>query len=147
MATTTSLSNNFRKGLLAGNFALPTDTLNMALYNVETHNWNTGAYTTTNEVPTAGGYTAKGVAMTGYDPTTDTTQHVAHLDWSTDPSWATSTITATGCMLFDDTTVTTPATDCSIYHGDFGGSKSSSAGTFTVVLPAKGYNTSLVRLA
>ncbi len=34
MATTTSLTNNFRQGLLAGNFDLPADTLNMALYNV-----------------------------------------------------------------------------------------------------------------
>lgn len=146
MATTTSLSNNFRQGLLAGNFDLPADTLNMALYNGETHNQNTGAYTTVNEA-SGTGYSAKGVAMSGYTAATDTTNHVAHLDWSTDPSWATSTITATACMLFDDTTVTTPATDCSIYLGDFGGSKSSSAGTFTVVLPAAGYNTSLVRLA
>ena len=146
MATTTSLTNNFRQGLLAGNFDLPADTLNMALYNAETHTQNTGAYTTTNEA-TGTGYTAKGVAMSGYTPALDTTNHVASLDWSTDPSWSASTITATACMLFDESTVTTPATDCSIYVGDFGGSKSSSAGTFTVVLPAAAYTTSLVRLA
>lgn len=146
MATTTSLTNNFRQGLLAGNFALPTDTINCALYNSETHNQNTGAYTTTNEA-SGTGYTAKGVTMSGYTAATDTTNHVAHLDWSTDPSWATSTITATACMIFDDTTVTTPATDCSMYVGDFSGSKSSSAGTFTVVLPAAAYNTSVIRLA
>ncbi len=146
MATTTSLTNLFRQGLLAANFDLPNDTLNMALYNGETHNQNTGAYTTVNEAAGTG-YTAKGVAMSGYTAALDTTNHVAHLDWSTDPSWATSTITATACMQYNDTTVTTPATDCSIYVGDFGGSKSSSAGTFTVVLPAAGYATSLVRLA
>ena len=146
MATTTSLTNNFRQGLLAGNFDLPADTINCALYNGETHTQNTGAYSTVNEA-SGTGYTAKGVTMAGYTAATDTTNHVAYLDWSTNPSWATSTITATACMIFDETTVTTPATDCSIYVGDFGGSKSSSAGTFTVVLPAPAYNTSIVRLA
>jgi len=146
MATTTSLTNNFRQGLFAGNFDLPADTIQCALYNSETHTQNTGAYTTVNEA-TGTAYTAKGVTMSGYTAATDTSNHVAHLDWSTDPSWATSTITATATMIFDDTTVTNPATDCSMYVGDFSGSKSSSAGTFTVVLPAAAYNTSVIRLA
>jgi hypothetical protein len=148
MATTTSLSNNFRKGLMDSNFALQSDTIKCALYNGETHTQNTGAYTTTNEVPNGSGYTTAGVTMAGIQAAAvDTTNHVCYLDWTTNPSWATSTITATGCMIYDDTTVTTPATDCSIYHGDFSGAKSSSSGTFTVVLPAAAYNTAIVRLA
>lgn len=143
---TTSLTNNFRKGLLVGNYDMDTDVINMALYNTSSHNQNTAAYTTTAEAAGTG-YTAKGVVMSGVAQATDTTNHVSHLDWSTDPSWATSTITATDCMIFDETTVTNPATDASCYIGDFGGSKSSSAGTFTVVLPAAGWNTSVIRLA
>ena len=145
MATTTSLTNNFRQGLLAGNFALPTDTIKCALYNGETNTQNTGAYTTINEA-SGTGYSAGGVTMAGYAAATDTTNHVAYLDWSTNPSWATSTITSTGCMIYDDTTVTTPATDCSMYVGAYG-SASSSAGTFTIVLPAAAYNTAVIRLA
>ena len=146
MATTTSLTNNFRQGLLAGNFDLPADTINCALYNGETHNQNTGSYSTVNEA-SGTAYVAKGVTMVGYTAATDTTNHVAYLDWSTNPTWAASSITATGCMIFDDTTVTTPATDCSMYVGDFGGPKTSSVGSFTVVLPAAQYNTSVIRLA
>jgi hypothetical protein len=143
---TTSLTNNFRKGLLVANFDMDTDTINMALYNGSSHNQNTGAYTTVNEAPSTGNYTAKGVTMSGVAQATDTTNHVSYLDWSTDPSWATSTITATDCLIFDET-ATAPVTDASCYVGDFGGSKSSSSGTFTVVLPAAAYNTAVIRLA
>ena len=142
---TTSLTNNFRKGLLVANYDMDTDVINMALYNISSHDQNSGAYTTVNEA-SGTGYTAKGVVMSGVAQATDTTNDVSYLDWSTDPSWATSTITATDCMIFDET-ATAPATDASCYIGDFGGSKSSSAGTFTVVLPAAAYNTAVIRLA
>jgi len=124
---------------------MDSDTINMALYNVSSHDQNTGAYTTTNEAAGAG-YTAKGVVMSGVVQATDTTNHVSHLDWTTNPSWATSTITATDCMIFDES-ATSPAVDASCYIGDFGGSKSSSAGTFSVILPAAAFNTSIIRLA
>jgi len=142
---TTSLSNNFRKGLLVANFDMDTDTIKCALYNASSHTANTGAYTTVAEA-SGTGYTAKGVTMSGVAQATDTTNNVSYLDWSTDPSWATSTITATDCMIFDET-ATAPVADASCYIGDFGGSKSSSAGTFTVVLPAAAYNTAVIRLA
>ena len=142
---TTSLTNNFRKGLLVGNYDMDTDVINCALYNASSHNQNSGAYTTVAEA-SGTGYSPKGVVMSGVVQATDTTNHVSHLDWTTDPSWATSTITATDCMIFDET-ATAPVADPSVYIGDFGGSKSSSAGTFTVVLPAAAFNTSIVRLA
>ena len=143
---TTCLTNNFRKGLLVANYDMDSDIINCALYNTSGHDQNTGAYTTVAESSGAG-YTAKGVVMATVAQATDTTNHVSHLDWSTDPSWATSTITATDCMIFDDSVLTVPATDASCYIGVFGGSKSSSAGTFTVVLPAPAFNTSVIRLA
>ncbi len=144
---TTCLTNNFRKGLLVGNYDMDTDVIKCALYNGGgARGFNTGAYATTDEA-SGTGYTAGGVTMSGVTQSTDTTNNVSYLDWSTDPSWATSTITATDCLIWDDTTVTNPATDASVYVGDFGGSKSSSAGTFTVVLPAAAYNTAIIRLA
>ena len=142
---TTSLTNNFRKGLLVANYDMDTDVINMALYNGGAHDQNTGAFTTVNEA-SGTGYSTKGVVMATVAQSTDTSNHVSSLDWSTDPSWATSTITAISCMIFDET-ASSPATDPSCYIGDFGGSKSSSAGTFTVVLPAAGFNTSVIRLA
>jgi len=147
MATTTSLTNNFRKGLLQGayDFDAAVQDYYMALYNGETHNQNTGAYTVTNEA-SGTGYTAAGLDMGDFTQATDTTNHVSHLDNTTDPSWATSTITATACMIYRNGG-TVPVANASVYVGDFGGSKSSSAGTFTVVLPAAAYNTSIIRLA
>ena len=142
---TTCLTNNFRKGLLVGNYDMDSDVIKCALYNTSNHTQNTGAYTTTNE--SAGtGYTAKGVTMATVAQQTDTTNLVSFLDWSSDPSWATSTITATDCMIFDET-ATAPVADPSCYIGDFGGSKSSSAGTFTVVLPAATFSAAVIRLA
>ena len=142
---TTSLTNNFRKGLLVANYDMDTDVINMALYDTSGHDQNSGAYTTVAESSGAG-YTAKGVVMSVVAQATDTTNHVSHLDWSVDPSWASSSITATDCMIFDET-ATAPVADASCYIGDFGGSKTSSNGAFTVVLPAAGFNTSVIRLA
>ena len=142
----TCLTNNFRKGLLVADFDMDTDVIKMALYDTSGHDQNTGAYTTTAEMASTGNYTAKGVTMATVAQSTDTTNHVSYLDWDTDPSWATSTITATDCMIFDET-ATAPVADASCYIGDFGGSKSSSSGTFTVVLPAAAYTTAVIRLA
>ena len=140
---TTCLTNNFRKHILNGSIDLSTDTIKMALYSGASHDQNTGAYTTSSEV-SGTGYTASGATMAGASQTTDTTNHVSFYDWN-DVSWSSSTITADSCLVYDDTV--TSVADVSIYVGDFGGSKSSSSGTFSVVLPAAAYNTALVRIA
>ena len=141
---TTCLTNNFRRDLFNGVCDLSSDTITMALYNGSGHNQNTGAYTVTNEA-SGTGYSAGGANMSGAAQATDTTNHVSHYDWN-DVSWTTSTITATDCLLYDNT-VTTPTANVSIYVGDFGGSRSTSGGTFQLTLPTAAYNTSLVRLA
>lgn len=117
----------------------------MALYNGSSHNANSGAYTTVSEA-SGTGYTAKGVVMAGVAVAVDTSNNVAYVDWSTNPSWATSTITATDCMIFHDS-ITTPTADVASYIGDFAGSKSSSSGLFQVVLPAPAFNTAVIRIA
>ena len=144
MATTT-ITNNARRDWLNGDIDFAADTINMALYNGSGHDANTGAYTATNEA-SGTGYTAKGVVMAGVAIAVDTTNNVAYVDWSTDPSWTTATITATDCMIFHDS-ITTPTADVASYIGDFSGSKSSSAGTFQVILPAAAYNTAIIRIA
>ncbi len=142
---TTCLTNNFRKGLFVANYDMDSDTIRFALYNGSGHDQNSGAYTATAE-SSGTGYTATGVVMSGVVQATDTTNHVSYFDWTTDPSWSTSTITATDGMIYSDT-ATAPVANASCYIGDFGGSRSSSAGTFTVVLPAATYTTAVIRLA
>ena len=144
MATTT-IVNNARRDFLNGDIDFGADTFKIALYNGSSHGVNTGAYTTVTEA-SGTGYTAGGINMVGVSITTDTSNNVAFIDWSTDPSWATSTITATDCLIYDDT-VTTPTANVAVYVGDFAGSRSSSAGTFSVVLPAAAASTAIIRLA
>lgn len=144
---TTCLTNNFRQGLLKADYDFDATIQNyyMALYNGSSHGFNTGAYTTVSEA-SGTGYTAAGLDMGDFTQFTDTTNNVSYLDNTTDPSWATSTITATDCLIYRNGG-TSPVANASVYVGDFGGSKSSSAGTFTVVLPASAYNTAVIRLA
>ena len=142
---TTCITNNVRRDWLNGDVDFAADTINMALYNGSGHNQNSGAYTTVNEA-SGTGYTALGVVMSGVSVSVDTTNHVAFVDWSVDPSWATSTITATDCMIFHDS-VTTPTANVASYIGDFSGSKSSSSGLFQVILPGAAWNTAVIRIA
>ena len=144
MATTT-ITNNARRDFLNGDLDYAADTINMALYNGSGHNANTGAYTTVNEA-SGTGYTAKGVVMANVAIAVSTSQNVAFVDWATNPSWATSTITATDCMIFHDS-VTNPTADVASYIGDFSGSRSSSSGLFQVILPAAAFNTAVIRIA
>ena len=144
MATTT-ITNVARRDWHTGNMDYSNDTMNMALYNGSGHGANTNAYTTVNEAPSSGNYTAKGMVMTGYNATLDTSNDVNFNDWN-DVSWLTSTITATDCMVFHDN-IAAPTQDPTSYIGDFSGSKSSSSGLFLVVLPENSFNTALIRVA
>ena len=141
---TTALTNSFRRDILNGVIDLSSDTIKMALYSSSSHGVNTTAYTATAEA-SGTGYDAGGKDMTGAAQSTDTTNNVSYYDWN-DVSWAASTITATDCMIYDDTIVA-PTANVACYIGDFGGSRSSSSGTFTVTLPTAAYNTAILRIA
>lgn len=144
MATTT-LTNNWRRDSFNKVIDSANDTFRMPLYNASSHDANTGAYTTVAEVANSGTYAAGGAAMTGAAQTTDTTNNVSFYDWA-DVSYTSSTITATDCMIYDDT-VTTPTANVSVYIGDFGGSRTTSNGTFTITLPGATFSTAIVRIA
>lgn len=108
----------------------------------------TGAPSTTNlgtdEVAASGTYAAGGFTMTGYttSSTTASSDNAAWIDWTTDPSWTTATISAVGAIIYNDTDAGKPA--CGLY--DFGGTVSSTAGTFTVTLPAAAAATAVLRI-
>ena len=139
MAITAALTNQGKKDFLNGTHQ-PGNTYKLALIKPAssgTFDKNTTTYTSlsTDEV-TGTGYTAGGATLSGFTVTLST--DTASLDFA-DASWAASTISAAGAMLYNDTatghgSVSKPV----IAIFDFGGTISSTAGTFTVTIPSSG---------
>ena len=75
MAITSAICNSFKQEILEAehNFTASSgNTFNLALYDSDaTLNKSTTAYTTSEELATTGGYTAKGKALTSVTPTLD----------------------------------------------------------------------------
>tara|TARA_R100001143_G_C3321975_1_gene115252 strand:- start:401 stop:832 length:432 start_codon:yes stop_codon:yes gene_type:complete len=99
----------------------------------------TTAYTTSNEI-TGTNYTAKGNTLTRVDPSTSGT--TALTDFA-DTTWSSSTITARGAMIFNETV----SGDTSVLILDFGADKSSSSGDFTIQFPAADASNAIIRIA
>tara|TARA_R110002020_G_scaffold134401_3_gene299966 strand:- start:3481 stop:3915 length:435 start_codon:yes stop_codon:yes gene_type:complete len=116
------------------------NTFNIALYtNSASFTAATTAYTSSNEV-TGTAYVAKGNALVNVTPTSTST--TAFTDFG-DSTWSTSTITARGAMIFNDTA----SGDPSVVILDFGADKSSSAGDFVVVMPTADSSSAIIRIA
>ncbi len=98
----------------------------------------TTAYTSTGEV-SGTGYTAGGATLTGYAAALDT--DTAVLDFA-DPTWASSTITARGALIYNVTNA-----NKAVAVVDFGSDITSTNGTFTVTFPAATAAAGLVRIA
>jgi hypothetical protein len=122
-------------------FTLSTgNTFNIAMYdNSASFTAATTAYTATNEV-SGTGYVAKGNALTNVTPVSSST--TAYTDFG-DSTWSTSTITARGAMIFNDTA----SGDPSVVILDFGSDKSSSSGDFTIVFPTGDSTSAIIRIA
>lgn len=115
------------------------DTYKIALFTSSaTLDATTTAYSTTNEI-TGTGYTAGGVTLAGYTRSTSGT--TAWIDWTTDPSWASATITARGAVIYNSTNANKAL--CVL---DFGADQTSTNGTFTIVFPAAAAGTALIRI-
>ena len=116
------------------------NTFRLALYtNSASFTASTTAYTSSNEV-SGTNYTATGNSLTNVDPSTSGT--TALTDFA-DTSWSSSTITARGGLLFNDSASGDPS--CLVL--DFGADKSSSSGTFTVQFPAADASNAIIRIA
>jgi hypothetical protein len=124
------------------NFTTSTgNTFKLAMYdNSASFTAATTAYTATNEVAASGTYTAGGGALTNVTPTSSST--TAFTDFA-DLSFTSATITAFGAMIYNDSA----AGDPSVCILDFGGSKSSSAGTFTIIFPTADATNAILRIA
>ena len=116
------------------------NTFRIALYtNSSSFTAATTAYTSSNEV-SGTNYTAKGNSLTRVAPTTSST--TAYTDFA-DSTWSSSTITARGALIFNDSASGDP-TVCVL---DFGSDKSSSSGDFTVVFPTASSSAAIIRIA
>ena len=100
---------------------------------------STTAYTTSQEA-TGTNYTAKGSSLTRVDPATSGT--TAYTDFA-DLTFGTCTITARGCMIFNDSASGDPA----VAVFDFGGDKTATSGTFTIQFPTADASNAIIRIA
>jgi hypothetical protein len=120
------------------------DTFKLALYdNSASFTAATTAYTATNEVGDSGSYAAGGGTLTNVDPTSSGT--TAFTDFA-DLSFTSATITAFGALIYNTTpshTYTNP-TVCVL---DFGGAKTSTSGTFTIIFPTADATDAVIRIA
>ena len=120
------------------------DVFKLAMYdNSASFTAATTAYTATNEVAASGSYSAGGGTLTNVTPTTSGT--TAFTDFA-DLSFTSATITAFGALIYNTTpshTYTNP-TVCVL---DFGGAKTSTDGTFTIIFPTADSTNAIIRIA
>ena len=116
------------------------NTFNIAMYtNSASFTAATTAYTATNEV-SGTAYVAKGNTLVNVTPVSSST--TALTDFG-DSTWSSSTITARGAMIFNDTA----SGDPSVVILDFGSDKVSSSGDFTIVFPTADSSSAIIRIA
>jgi hypothetical protein len=139
MPITTAFATAAKKDLLDG-VHLPGNTYKFALYTSSaTLGAATTAYSATNEV-VGTGYTAGGATLAGRVTSVDGTTAVMTF---TNPTWPSSTITARGGIIYNDTAA---GKNVLSVH-DFGSDVSSTNGTFTVTIPAATAAAGVIRVA
>ena len=143
MAISTAMSTSFKKELLEAkhNFlASGGNSFKLALYTSSaTLGAATTAYSATNE--TSGtGYSAGGAALTNINPASSGTTGFTDFN---DLTFSSSTITANGALIYNDTASGDPAV-CSLA---FGGDKTSTSGDFTIQFPTADASNAIIRIA
>ena len=143
MAITQAMCTSFKKELLEAkhNFLLSGgNTFKIALYTSSASlDASTTAYSATNEV-SGTNYTAAGNTLTRVDPSSSGT--TGFTDFA-DTTWSSSTITARGAVIYNDTA----SGDPSVLVLNFGSDKASSSGDFTIAFPAADASNAIIRIA
>lgn len=135
------LCTSFKQEILQAvhNFSSGGNAFKLALYdNNATFNAATTDYTVTNEV-SGTGYTPGGGTLTNVSPTTSGT--TAFTDFS-DLTFASSTITARGALIYNSTAGTN-----AVLVLDFGSDKISTNGDFTIIFPTADASNAIIRIA
>lgn len=130
--------NSFKRDLMNGSIDLDTDTIKVMLV-TSTYTPDQDAHTKrsdiTNEV-SGTNYTAGGESLANKAVTVDNTDNEGVFD-ADDVSWASSTITARGAVLYKSRGGASSADELICYI-DFGSDKSSSSSTFRIQWAAEG---------
>ena len=141
MAITQAMCDSFKVQLLNGVQNFSADTYKIALYtSTATLSNATTAYTTSNEVANGNGYTTGGNTLSVSQVPTST-GNVAFLSFA-NSSWSNATITAAGALIYNNSKSNTAVASLS-----FGGDKTSTSGTFTVIFPTPDATSAIIRIA
>lgn len=142
MAISTAMCTSFKSELMSAlhDFDNPGgNTFKIALYTSSaTLGATTTVYAATNEV-SGTNYTAGGNTLTAVSPTTSGT--TAFVDFA-DTTWSSSTITANGCLIYNNTNANRAVVSLA-----FGSDKSSSNGDFQIVFPTANATDAIIRIA
>jgi hypothetical protein len=140
MAITQAMATSFKVQLLNGQQNFSSDTFKLALYTSSaTLNENTTAYTSSNEAPSTGNYSAGGNTLT-VSVTPTNSGNVAYISFA-NTSWANATITAAGALIYNNT-----QSNSAVCVLSFGGDKTSTNGTFAVNFPTADASNAIIRL-
>lgn len=140
MAITQAMATSFKVELLNGQHNFSSNTFKLALYTSSaTLNENTTAYTTSNEVPSTGNYSAGGNTLT-VSVTPTNSGNVAYISFS-NTSWLNATITANGALIYNSN-----LSNAAVCVLAFGGDKTSTNGTFAVNFPTADASNAIIRL-
>ena len=149
MAITQAVCNSFKVEILKGlhNFTATTgNTFKLALFDSEASlNASTTAYATSaDEVGDSGTYSEGGGQLTSVTPVLSSSTAVCDFD---DISFTSATISAQAAVIYNSSSVSGLTTNASVCILDFGGVKSSTAGTFTITFPAAESTAAILRIA
>ena len=122
------------------------DTYKIALYTGNADiNASTTVYTTSNELPTTGGYTQGGNTLTiSVYPTSGTNQSAvstAYISFE-NTSWLNATFTTRAALIYNST-----QGNKSVAVLDFGADKTVANDTFTIIFPTPDANSAIVRIS
>jgi len=141
MPITQAMCDSFKVQLLNGAQNFSANTYKIALYTSSATLSNaTTAYTSSNEVASGGGYTTGGNTLT-VSQTPTSTGNVAFISFA-NSSWSNATITAAGALIYNNSQANSAVASLS-----FGGDKTSTSGTFTVIFPTPDATSAIIRIA
>ena len=145
MAVTTAVCNSFKTEVLEAehDFGVSTQVYKIALYLTgATINKSTTSYGTTQE-SSGTNYAAGGKKLAVASQLVTLETDTACVDFG-NVSWETATITAKGATIYNFSSSTKKKAVCVL---NFGGNKTSTAGTFTVQFPAVTDTQAILRIA
>lgn len=155
MAITQAMCTSFKAQSLLGvhdfrpDASATSDVFKLALYSAGASlSAGTTAYTTDSE-SVGTGYVAGGSALVNLGVTTGDSSGFVDFD---DLTFANVTVNAAGCLIYNSTPSTNDnagatLTNAAVCVLDFGGTKTSTAGDFTVIFPANTSADAIIRIA